>query len=165
MRPVRSVLEGAVAGAVATGAMSSVMYGARRFGLMGRQPPTLIVRRFLPGGGTHRPRPGEGGLAVAAHLGFGAATGGLFGLLTGRRRPTVLTGVGYAMAVWGASYEGWVPAMGIQPPAHRDAPHRVGTMAAAHVVFGATLATALRRMRSDEGKRSAPGEARTERGS
>ncbi|GAA3741962.1 hypothetical protein HDA32_003363 [Spinactinospora alkalitolerans] len=147
MRLVRSALEGAAAGVLATGAMSAVMLTAQKAGVMGRQPPKLIARRFMPGGGPRRPRPGEDPMTVAAHLGFGAGTGTVFGALSGRRRPLPVFGVGYAMVVWLASYEGWVPALGIQPPIHREAPRRAWVMAMAHVVFGTTLALVLRRMR------------------
>jgi hypothetical protein len=51
--------------------------------------------------------------------------------------------------VWLAGYEGWLPMMGILPPAHRDDRGRVGTMVAAHLVFGAALGFVLRRRARD----------------
>ncbi len=73
----------------------------------------------------------------------------VFGLLTGGRRPRVALGLAYGAAVWLVSYEGWVPKLTVQPPAHRDAPGRAATMAAAHLVYGGVLAAVLRRMRRD----------------
>jgi hypothetical protein len=43
------------------------------------------------------------------------------------------------------SYEGWVPAAGIMPPAHRDRPSRSATMVVAHAVYGAVLGLWTRR--------------------
>lgn len=53
--------------------------------------------------------------------------------------PPLSAGIGYGLAVWTASYLGWIPALGILPPATRHPPRRVALMVAAHVVWGATL--------------------------
>ncbi|TDQ51568.1 hypothetical protein [Actinorugispora endophytica] len=147
MGVLRAGAQGGAAGVAATLAMSAVMVAGRRSGRVGRLPPKLLTRRLLPGGGPHTPRSGEDAATVAAHLGFGAGAGAVFGVLTGGRRPRVLTGVAYGLGVWLLAYEGWVPALTVQPPAHRDAPGRAWTMALAHVVYGSALASGLRRMR------------------
>ncbi|MBX6387202.1 MAG: hypothetical protein IRZ07_30195 [Microbispora sp.] len=109
------------------------------------QPPKHIVRAALPGH-RHRPKRGENILGAAAHLGFGTACGAVFALLT--RRAGVPLGVGYALLVWLGAYQGWVPAPNILPPASHDpARGRPAVMAAAHVVYGTTLALAIRAMR------------------
>ncbi|KUP97556.1 hypothetical protein [Thermobifida cellulosilytica] len=149
MGVVAAAAQGAAAGAAATAAMTGVMAAARKQGGVGRLPPKLLTRRFLPGGGEHTPRPGENLATTAAHWGFGSAAGAVFGLLTGGRRPRVALGLAYGAAVWLVSYEGWVPKLTVQPPAHRDAPGRAATMAAAHLVYGGVLAAVLRRMRRD----------------
>ncbi|GAA4211282.1 DUF6789 family protein [Microbispora amethystogenes] len=144
---IRRLARGAAAGALATLTMSAVMLAGQRAGLMPGQPPRHIVRAALPGH-RHRPKRGERSLGALAHLGFGAATGAAFGVLTGNRRPTVRFGVGYALLVWLGAYQGWVPALNILPPASRDpARGRPAVMAAAHVVYGATLALAVGVMR------------------
>ncbi|GLU48510.1 hypothetical protein Nans01_28610 [Nocardiopsis ansamitocini] len=112
-----------------------------------RQPPKLLVRVFLPKGSRNRPRAGENPAAFLAHLGFGAAAGAVFGAFTGNRPPRPFTGAAYALAVWAAAYEGWVPAVGAQPPAHRDDPRRATTLLVAHLVYGTALAAGLRRIR------------------
>ncbi|WP_067970858.1 hypothetical protein [Nocardiopsis trehalosi] len=155
MRPIRSALQGAAAGVAATTLMTGVMSAAKKAGAMGQDPPKLLVRRLLPGGHQALPRTGEDPASAAAHLAFGAGAGAVFGVLTGRRRPGIPTGVGYALLVWAASYEGWVPALRVQPPAHRDAPGRTLTMAAAHVVYGAALARTLRAMRARAARKDA----------
>ncbi|KAA9380043.1 hypothetical protein F5972_10555 [Microbispora cellulosiformans] len=144
---IRRLARGAAAGALATLTMSAVMLAGQRAGLMPGQPPRHIVRAALPGH-RHRPKRGERTLGALAHLGFGAATGAAFGVLTGNRRPTVRFGVGYALLVWLGAYQGWVPALNILPPASRDpARGRPAVMAAAHVVYGATLALAVGALR------------------
>jgi hypothetical protein len=50
-----------------------------------------------------------------------------------------------ALSVWALSYQGWVPALGILPPASRDQPGRQWTMVAAHVVYGVVLGAMERR--------------------
>ncbi|WP_169945091.1 DUF6789 family protein [Microbispora sp. H11081] len=144
---IRKLVRGAAAGALSTVAMSAVMLAGQKTGLMPGQPPKHIVRATLPGR-KHRPKPGEKVLGAAAHLGFGAASGAAFSLLTRGRGAGVPSGVGYALLIWLGSYQGWVPALNILPPASRDpARGRPVVMAAAHVVYGATLALAVRAMR------------------
>lgn len=140
---MEQALRGAAAGLVATGAMSAVMLAARRAGLLGRQPPEAIVRRTGRLLGAEPRAPLAGVLGAAAHVAFGAGTGAAYALLP-RRGPG--TAVALALAVWAVSYEGWVPALGALPPAHRDRPDRPLVMVAAHVVHGLVLAGAERRL-------------------
>ncbi|MGW5263555.1 DUF6789 family protein [Microbispora sp. NPDC004025] len=143
---IRQLVRGAAAGALSTVTMSAVMLAGQKTGLMPGQPPKHIVRAALPGH-RHRPKPGENVLGAAAHLGFGTACGSAFALLTRGRGAGVPLGVGYALLIWLGAYEGWVPALNILPPASRDpARGRPVVMAAAHVVYGTTLALAVRAM-------------------
>lgn len=142
---IARMARGAVAGALATGVMSALMLAGGRAGLMGQQPPRRIARAFLPGH-RHRPKPGERLLGTAAHFGFGAANGALFGLLAGDRRPRIPSGIVYALGIWAGSYQGWVPRLGIMPPASRDRPERQAVMAGAHVLYGTALVLALNRL-------------------
>ena len=92
------------------------------------------------------------GLTLAAHSGYGAAAGGLFGAIAPRNLPdAVSAGVGYGLLVWAASYLGLMPALGLHPPATREPAGRNLMMILAHVVWGATLgagAFGLRRLQS-----------------
>ncbi|MCU1692974.1 MAG: hypothetical protein JWM64_2065, partial [Frankiales bacterium] len=74
-------------------------------------------------------------------LGFGAALGAVAAVLPGRGPAQ---GVAVALAAYAASYQGWVPALGILPPATDDEPGRPAVMVAAHVVYGAVLGRLLR---------------------
>ncbi|MBB5085313.1 DUF6789 family protein [Nonomuraea endophytica] len=142
---LRQAAAGAAAGVLATLTMSAVMVAGRRTGLMNEHPPKNIVRAMLPGS-KHRPKPGENMLAALAHLGFGAAAGATFGAVAGRHRTSAPAGAGYGLAIWLTSYQGWLPGLDILPPISQDRPGRPAVMAAGHVVYGLTLARALRRL-------------------
>jgi len=147
----RALAQGAGAGLVATGTMSAEMLIGRWSGLLGEAPPHRIADRTLaalgrpPGPGTS---PVRGGLTAVGHFGFGAAIGALFAL-SQHRAPVPLApvprGLLVATLVWFVSYQGWVPALGLLPPIHRDRPGRTATMLVAHWIYGATLGLCLRR--------------------
>jgi len=144
-------LSGALAGVLATGAMSLLMLGAKRLGALGEPPPRRLVRRLSAALGLARPR-GKAldALALAAHFGFGATMGGVFGLLPVRAR-TSGGGMLFGLGVWAANYAGWLPQAGLMPPVHRDRPGRQPVMIAAHVVFGVALAAAHSRLWTNSG--------------
>lgn len=139
-------LRGTAAGTVATGAMSVVMLTAKRAGWMGKQPPERIVAAGLDALGVDRNRSTQRGLAAAAHVVYGAACGAVFATFatTLRRSHAAVAGAAFGFGVWALSYLGWVPALGIMPPAHRDRPGRPTAMIAAHLVYGAALGALLR---------------------
>lgn len=85
--------------------------------------------------------------SLAAHFGYGATTGALYPLLGERRARTSAIGVAYGLGVWALSYLGWIPAARILEPATRQPPQRNLLMLLAHVVWGAALAAAYRRVR------------------
>lgn len=103
-------------------------------------PPREItenVERLALGG--RLPDEPETALTWLSHFGYGAATGGLYGLAAGRTGLAPATdGAAYGLVVWTASYLGWLPAAGLFPPATREPARRVGLMIAAHLVWGAT---------------------------
>ena len=59
---------------------------------------------------------------------------------------TARLGSGAGVAVWAASYFGWIPAMGLLSPAHRHPPARNALMIAAHLVWGAVTAASYREL-------------------
>ena len=137
-RPARrgSVLRGAWAGLMATAPMTVVLLVAQRLRLLDEPPPVRIVHHLLPGLDEATTR----AVAGVAHAGYGAAGGAALALLApaGRTRPAAA--VGYGLLVYVLSYQGWVPLMGVLPPAHRDRRSRVLAVVAAHVVYGLGLA-------------------------
>jgi hypothetical protein len=142
-RDLKAILDGAMGGGIGTVAMSALMLGAQKAGLMGKQPPEAIAEAALDAGGAHQRDEGEeNALASVLHFAFGIGVGALFGLL--RRRlppdaPAAMDGIVFASLVWVTSYEGWIPALGILPPASRDRPGRPQSMYLAHVLYGAVL--------------------------
>lgn len=141
---MNALVRGAVAGTVATAAMSAVMLAFRD--RMGEQPPDAIVTSAADAVGVDPTETEADALASLAHLGFGLATGAGYALLP-RYLPPPVRGVAVALAVWAVSYQGWVPAVGILPPASRDKPGRTEVMVGAHVVFGAVLGVVEDRLR------------------
>ena len=113
---------------------------------LGEQPPDLLVQAAARGAGAGPTERQADALAVLAHVVFGAATGGAYALLPRRGAPAV-RGVLAALAVYVTSYQGWIPALGVLPPASRDRTARAAVMVLAHVVFGAVLGVAEDRLR------------------
>lgn len=138
---MKRLLRGAVAGTLATAFMSVIMLGAKKLGLMGGMPPEKITAKLLNRAGVRRGAAQQDALATLLHFGFGAAAGAGFGVVApGRVVVRVPAGMAYGAAIWGVSYLGWVPALGIMAPAHRDRADRQVAMLAGHLIYGATLA-------------------------
>lgn len=137
------LLLGAIAGIAGTVAMTAAMNRlhrhlppADRFPL----PPREITERLV--GAMNEEAIQDA--ALAAHHGYGAAGGAVLAAL----RPTMTAGFGSkaGVAVWAASYFGWIPATGVLAPAHRHPPARNGLMIAAHLVWGAITAAGYREL-------------------
>jgi len=152
-RVKRGIVAGAIGGLGATALMSVVMLAARRLGVTERLPPGKMAEKAIEAATQRQATDDETTVvASAAHFAFGAAAGVGFGILTARlpRVPLgAIAGLGalYGTAIWFMSYQGWVPGLGIMPPASRDDPGRVTTMIVAHWVYGATLGIAAERLR------------------
>jgi NAD(P)-dependent dehydrogenase (short-subunit alcohol dehydrogenase family) len=144
MKPVLlRIASGMIAGLVATVAMSLVVAGGKKLGLLGEPPPRRIVRRLVTRLTWRRPRgPVLDASALAAHLAFGASLGAIYGLLPARTH-SALSGSTFGAAAWGVNYAGWLPKAGLMPRPSRDRPGRPATMLAAHLVFGRVLAAAF----------------------
>ncbi len=151
---MRSPLVGALAGMAATAAMTLAM-GAlfRRLPVRDRYPlpPREITTRVTNAAGLELAERRQVEATLASHFGYGAAAGALYPLLV--RRPTLPTGIAFGLAVWAASYLGWLPATRILRPATRHPGRRNALMLLAHVVWGG--ATALVADGLDEAARTA----------
>ena len=148
---VRSAAVGAAAGIAATVTMSVVMLAARQLGMRAQLPPVLIAEETVEAISRREAHADEErAVATVAHFGFGALAGALFGIVAGGVRHGALAGAFgflFGTGVWLVSYQGWLPALQILPPASRDHPARVGTMLAAHWIYGATLGLITHRLR------------------
>jgi hypothetical protein len=79
-------------------------------------------------------------LALAAHVGYGALTGALFGLMPSfDPAKSAAAGALFGLGVWTASYLGWLPASGLRQPVKYDPVARTGLLIGGHVVWGAAL--------------------------
>lgn len=148
-----TVVGGGLAGLVATAAMSALLVAADVTGVMNYEPPRKIIDKFFP----RFPLPLRDAAAVLAHFGYGAAGGCLYAVAR-RKQSTAAVGLAYGVFVWVVGYEGWLPAMGILPPAHRDKTGRALTMLAAHLLYGAVLGNVLGRRALAERVPAKPGD-------
>lgn len=134
------IIFGAVAGLCATMAMTMAM---RRLHAMlppsGRYPlppsEILVSVRGSANNNVHSTR------TVLAHFLYGGLSGALYPLVRNK-----LYGPGYGLAIWAASYLGWIPAAGMLTPATKHPLSRNLLMLAAHVAWGATLAAGFREL-------------------
>jgi len=146
-----SPLFGALAGIAATFAMTAAMQRMHRLLPNDERyalPPREITDSIggsplLPASGANR-----SAAALANHFAFGALAGAIYAALFPRRGTA--PGVIYGLAVWAASYLGWIPAAGILPDATRHPLRRNLLMLAAHVVWGATLTKSLFELEQSE---------------
>jgi hypothetical protein len=144
---VKNLISGAIAGTAATFPMSAAMLALHECGPLSESnplPPELITRSVVNRTSRGRKLKDERKveLAIAAHFGYGAATGALFGLVTPPRMnpgAAAALGAAYGVGVWAASYFGWVPALDVLPSANRFSKYRNAMMITSHVVWGASL--------------------------
>ncbi|WP_197711217.1 hypothetical protein [Azospirillum brasilense] len=136
------IVAGAIAGLAGTVAMTAAMRAMFR-ALPEKDryplPPRLITDRVVGPTGLMdaMEEPERRDLTLALHYGYGAAAGALYPAVARRiGGPAAVTGIGYGLAVWGASYLGWIPAMRILTPATHHPRARNTLMLTAHVVWG-----------------------------
>lgn len=86
---------------------------------------------------------------LIGHFSYGAAMGTLYATLAPQLRlDNVRGGILFGLAVWGGSYLGWLPALGLHRPAVKESAQRNALMIAAHVVWGMSLTSSLRAFQS-----------------
>jgi hypothetical protein len=141
---VRELAAGAVAGTVATIAMSTLMLTAQRAGLLGEQPPRKLSDAVLDAVASRRADERTRRLGTSiVHLGIGATAAAVHQVgrhLAGRPRPAAIWGGGFGAVFWALNYGFVAPAIGLMPPPDRDRPGRAPVMLAANVVWGAVSA-------------------------
>jgi uncharacterized membrane protein YagU involved in acid resistance len=139
---------GAIAGFVGTMAMTSAMRRLhRRLPEQERYPltPREIVDSTADAAGATLPDEAAKDITTAAHFAYGAAMGALIAAMnpdTSKR-----TGAAAGLAVWLASYMGWIPVMNVLEPATRHPKRRNLLMIGVHLIWGASTASAMRELR------------------
>ncbi|MBI4495122.1 MAG: hypothetical protein HY690_20295 [Chloroflexi bacterium] len=146
---MNQLARGVLAGVLATLPMTAVIAAGRWARLLWTPPPVEITARAQQqtGVGQRLPEPAFQVSWLAAHLGYGAACGLVYTLA--RRllpRSPLAAGLAFGGAVWGVSYLGLMPALGLYPWPEQDSRSRTGVMIAAHGVYGMALAEAARRL-------------------
>jgi uncharacterized membrane protein YagU involved in acid resistance len=139
---------GAIAGFVGTMAMTSAM---RR--LHARLPegerypltPREITDSVAQAAGAELPNETAKDVTTAAHFAYGAAMGAIISAMN--PDPSKKTGAAAGLAVWLASYLGWIPAMNVLEPATRHPARRNLLMIGVHLVWGTATASAMRELR------------------
>ncbi len=146
--PTPSAASGIASGLMGTAAMTAAMHELERLLPAGEHEPAeprQILDVLLERCGLADSLADEqkARLALVSHFGYGAAMGALYGFL-GRRLPfpRAARGAAFGLAVWAASYLGWLPALRILPPPHNRPTGRNGLLIATHLIWGATTALA-----------------------
>lgn len=137
-----SWIKDAVAGCVATAPMTLFMLLTQRFLPHGQRydlPPEIIIQDLARRTHLHwRLSKRQVLLAtLVSHFGYGAAMG-LFYKPVERYvpGPSLAKGSAFGLLVWGASYLGLLPALGLVESAYREPGRRNLMMIAAHLVWG-----------------------------
>jgi uncharacterized membrane protein YagU involved in acid resistance len=139
---------GAIAGFVGTMAMTSAMQRLhRRLPEGERYPltPREIVDSTAEAAGVDLPNEAAKDITTAAHFAYGAAMGALIAAMN--PEPSKKTGAAAGMAVWLASYLGWIPALNVLEPATQHPRRRNLLMIGVHLVWGTATASAMRELR------------------
>lgn len=150
---MNSLIVGAAAGLFATvpmtlamKAMHSQLPPEERYPL----PPRLIVENAADAAGMEEDldEKDEHRATWLAHFAYGAATGALYNATLNaiEMKPTAANGLAYGTGVWALSYLGLLPAVGLLAPATEHPARRNALMIASHLVWGASLGWAARRM-------------------
>jgi uncharacterized membrane protein YagU involved in acid resistance len=141
------LLIGGIGGFVGTMAMTAAMrrmHARLPTGESYPLPPREIVDSAAAKAGVDVPDEAAKDVTTAAHFAYGAAIGAMIGALN--PSPAKPTGAVAGVAVWLASYMGWIPAMNVLEPATRHPRRRNGLMIGAHLVWGWWTAAAMREL-------------------
>ncbi|MGQ4879107.1 hypothetical protein ACOJCM_11130 [Billgrantia sp. LNSP4103-1] len=135
-------LAGAIGGLLATVPMTLVMEALyrrlpreERYPLPPREITQDIMHKVAPDVTLDDDRYAE--LSLVSHFGYGALSGAFYPVIRRDVAHPLVYGSGYGVAVWAASYFGWIPALHILAPPHRHPANRRHLMIAAHLVWGA----------------------------
>jgi uncharacterized membrane protein YagU involved in acid resistance len=139
------VTRGAVAGFLATGPMTYCLMEI--FKSLPRtsqrpMPPAKITKDLLGRATVLR--------TFISHFGYGAAVAIPYSYFFSRTKKSIFVkGPLYGLAIWGASYLGLLPALGVRSQAVRMSPSRNAMMIASHLVWGFGVAWAEKNLRQN----------------
>jgi hypothetical protein len=146
---MRRIFSGLLGGAIGCAAMSLFMKRMHRelpaedrYAL----PPRQIAMTMAEKSGLGPPRKEEDRKALTqlAHYAYGTSLGAVYALVAPRTRWAPLVGgVPFGLAIWTGSYLGWLPALGLHPPATEESAPRNALMIASHFVWAGTIAATV----------------------
>lgn len=142
------LLIGGIAGFVGTMAMTSAM--RRMHARLPEEERYPLTPREIVDSGAKQlgvPLTNEAAKDVTtlSHFLYGAAMGAM--IAAANPDPKKRTGAAAGVAVWLASYMGWIPAVGTLEPATKHPVRRNALMIAAHLVWGSATAATIRELR------------------
>lgn len=144
--PLMAALGGLAAGAAGTGMMTvaQTVY-SKATGGGSSSTPAQVGKRIIEGVLQREvPETQADALNNAMHWLYGTSWGMAYGITAGGRRPAPLrSGVGFGLAVWGASLI-QLPAMKLAPPVWEYEPATLAPDVGFHLAYGAGVATAFR---------------------
>lgn len=156
---MRNLLAGAIAGGVATLAMSPLMAPRLTRAVARTVPDTAPLEEFPPrrvvqaveqrvSDGEPLPEQAEDIATWTSHIGFGMAMGALYGLARpASRGSSAATGALFGLTVWAVSYLGWLPAIGVTTGTASGRPDTLPFPFVAHVVYGLTTGVVYDQLR------------------
>ena len=153
--PYTKLIRGALAGLIATLPMTLFMRFAWKRLPADEQyalPPRQITRNFFgPWRFWRMSQEKQTVLTLMLHFLFGALTGSVYGMLEDKVPiQRSIKGPVAGMVVWAGSYLGWVPVLGVMPPATRHPWRRNVMMIVAHLIWGLTLGVFTSGMNSEK---------------
>ncbi len=142
------VVRGALAGALATGAMTLVQLAATRRRGADEPMPEKVVEGAAARAGLHLEEPTEDAVSTAAHLAYGMTAHTALALAS--PSPGMVTALLFSLALGVLGYQGWIPAAGLLPRLSAMDTTRQVDVVASHAVYGVALWLALRLLGSGE---------------
>jgi uncharacterized membrane protein YagU involved in acid resistance len=112
-------------------------------------PPSEITAKVTEEAGLsdYIGEPEHRALTLVGHFAYGAVAGAVYAPVANKAPlPPILAGIAYGIIVWTVSYLGWLPALGLLPPATEHPTRRNVLMIVAHVVWGAVTGVLLDRL-------------------
>jgi uncharacterized membrane protein YagU involved in acid resistance len=145
------MIKGAVAGLLATFPMTLFMRAAWRM-LPALEkyplPPRLITKKVVREVEPNERLSADNLTALTLLLHFGAFTGALYGVVEDKiRMKAAAKGMLMGTAVWSGSYLGWIPMLGILPPATEHPWRRNVLMIVAHFIWGGALGVLAQKLK------------------
>ena len=142
---MRRILAGLVGGAVGTVFMTMAMKKMHR--QLPRKdryplPPRRVTMELAEKSGLGPPRreTNRKALTRVTHYAFGTGMGAVYSIIAPRTRwAPVVAALPFGLAVWAGSYLGWLPALGLHPPATQESAPRNALMIASHFIWAGTI--------------------------